>query len=618
VPLLPRGPGYLGWPGEGWLDLVVPALGAVWLAARLAARGQPRHPAAIPLWPWDLVAATVAGATVFGLMADNLVASPVFHAKLLEVDVLFRPMHQLSNPLYPLRVALTLLEGWIVLRLVVATCRLAGDPRRRAGVALAGWGAGLAVVSLLAVVQYVTRFHLHPFWVKANPSLPRAHATLDDPNALGACLALGLGLLVGLLRLDAHPRRRTWWVGLLVLGAAGLVTTMSRSALGAWLVVPAAVLAVTPPPITALQRHVRTAARLVAGTVLVVVVASMTLRAFATEARWTNPTGIVDMVVKTFDPRESTAWVLRGRLPWWQAGVRMFEDHPVTGVGIGRFQRLVRSYGGGKHAENAHNFYLQAFAESGIAGGLAFLALCGSVVWTFARAGRLDAEPWPRAVALGGLIGSLVFLATMLTGHTLRVASGQVLWASFVALAGTIAAQRLAGARTDLPVRPLRRAAGAAAIVAALTVPPIVGIAQRVEPSLGDWGYSSGLYGEERTRSGLRYRWTGAHALVELGVPDGATALVVETAAVRPLRGGVPVRVRIRAAGLTNEAAVTAPGRRSVRLPLRDGTPRGRVLLSIEVDPVVVPGADGRGDTRALGVQLFVPRFEVSDDAAGR
>jgi O-antigen ligase len=613
APLLPRGPGYLGWPGDSWPDLVVPALAIVWGMARLAARGRSSHPGPIPLWPWDLVAATVAGSAAFGLMADNVVTSPVFVARLAGAGELFRPMHQLSNPLYPLRIALTLLEGWIALRLVVAICRRADDPARRAGIALAGWGGGLTLVALFAVVQYVTRFDLHPFWVKANPSLVRAHATLDDPNALGACLALGLGLLVGLLRLDVSPGRRRWWAILLLVGTAGLVTTMSRSALGAVLLAPAVVLAVGPAPVTRLQRRVRTAARVAAGVVLVAVVGSMTLRALTPEQRRSNPTGPVDMIVKTFDPRESTGWVLRGRLPWWRAGVRMFEDYPVTGVGIGRFQRLVRSYGGGKHAENAHNYFLQAFAEAGLAGGVAFLALCVSVVWTFARLARHATDPWRRAVALGGLIGGVTFLLTLLTGHTLRVTTGQVMWATFVALAATIASQ-------GTPSEPRRRtspawwAAGAAVLVAAVVIPPLAGYARQVGPSLGDWGYYAGLYGEERTRGGLRYRWTGARALVELDVPAGATALVVETAAVRPVRNGVPVRVRLRAAGASNEAEVSQPGRRAVTLPLPADASPGRVLLAIDVDPGVVPAESGRGtDRRTLGVQLFVPRFEGMD-----
>ena len=81
------------------------------------------------------------------------------------------------------------------------------------------------------------------------------------------------------------------------------------------------------------------------------------------------------MVVKTFDPRESTGWVLRGRVPWWQAAVAMFEEYPVAGVGLGRYPRLMRGYGGGKMVENAHNFFLQLLAESGLIGCGAFV-LC--------------------------------------------------------------------------------------------------------------------------------------------------------------------------------------------------------------------------------------------------
>ena len=53
----------------------------------------------------------------------------------------------------------------------------------------------------------------------------------------------------------------------------------------------------------------------------------------------------------------------------------MFRDHPFTGVGLGRYPREMGAYGGGRTPENAHNFFLQQFAETGLLGGALFIAL---------------------------------------------------------------------------------------------------------------------------------------------------------------------------------------------------------------------------------------------------
>jgi O-antigen ligase len=608
APLLPKGFAYLEWPERGYVELVIPALAALWLVARVTTRAAPGP--RVSMLPWDLLVAAIAGAGAYGLMADNPITSPVFVSRLREdVGDLFRPMHMTAHPLYSLRVALTFIEGGIVFSLVVSICRMARDPRDRAQVALGGWLLGVALAAAFALVQYVTEFSLHPYWVRANPSLVRTNSTLDDPNTLGAILVLGIGLLVGMLRLDG-PRRRTLWAGLLGLLTFALITTMSRSALGAAALAPLAVLAVGPAPTTAVHRRVRTGARLLVAATLVAVVGSMALRALSTEERRTNPSGPVDMLVKTFDPRESTGWVLRGRLPWWEAGVAMFKEHPLIGVGLGRYPRLMAAYGGGSMRENTHNLFLQVLAEAGIIGFGAFVLLCASIVLALARgavAVRHDARA--RAIAIGGLMGTVAFLMTLLTGHALLLPSGQILFASFVALSLTIAGARSstipAGAPAGTGIG--RRALAVLAVLGIVAIAPAVGTARGVAPRSGPWGYVLGLHDEERPADGEGYRWTTGRAMLDLAIPGGETTLVVRVTTVYPVRDGVPTRVRLTTADASAEVTLTSSDVHTVRLPLRPGA--SRVVLNADVRPTFVPPA-GSGDARVLGAQLFLPTFE--------
>src|SRR5690606_34441938 len=117
-------------------------------------------------------------------------------------------------------------------------------------------------------------------------------------------------------------------------------------------------------------------------------------------------------------------------------------------------------YGGGGWRENTHNLYLQMLAETGILGFAAFILVAGPVCATLARALSSQQEPRRRAVAYGGLTGAIAFLLTLLTGHTLLLPSGQILWAGFVAVVATIAA---VSSRNQAPSRrwPGRMVAGA-------------------------------------------------------------------------------------------------------------------------------------------------------------
>ncbi len=92
-----------------------------------------------------------------------------------------------------------------------------------------------------------------------------------------------------------------------------------------------------------------------------------------------------------YDPShpQQARWVL------WDAAIRMFRDHPLTGVGPGGYQRMFASYYAGsldgqRNWASAHNLYLHQLAERGLAGLLALLILCASLAARAGIAARAD------------------------------------------------------------------------------------------------------------------------------------------------------------------------------------------------------------------------------------
>lgn len=95
------------------------------------------------------------------------------------------------------------------------------------------------------------------------------------------------------------------------------------------------------------------------------------------------------------------------RLAHWQAGWRMFEDHPWLGVGIGNYAVAYPAYRLPHWYEplgHAHNVFINFLAETGVLGAGAFLAfwlLTPIMLWRRAHARGVAA--WASALGVGVL-----------------------------------------------------------------------------------------------------------------------------------------------------------------------------------------------------------------------
>jgi len=100
------------------------------------------------------------------------------------------------------------------------------------------------------------------------------------------------------------------------------------------------------------------------------------------------------------------------RMAHWQAGWRMFEASPLTGIGAGNFNTAYRDYFVAPWSisqGHAHNYYIHTLAESGVLGLAAYGLLIGAMALEALRARReLRGTAWG-AAALGvcGIIAAV-------------------------------------------------------------------------------------------------------------------------------------------------------------------------------------------------------------------
>lgn len=129
--------------------------------------------------------------------------------------------------------------------------------------------------------------------------------------------------------------------------------------------------------------------------------------------------------------------VRAGRSAIWADTWRLFERHPLAGVGLGGYWIAIRTTHGGSGTavpRQAHNDYLELLASAGAVGALLFLAFLFLLV-RLARGRLRDGTPFTRAVCLGALAGLFGVAVHSLVDFGLHVTANALVFAALVALA---------------------------------------------------------------------------------------------------------------------------------------------------------------------------------------
>jgi hypothetical protein len=283
------------------------------------------------------------------------------------------------------------------------------------------------IAAALALAQHVTAPRLlYWIWRPMSRNAEYPFTPFVNRNDMAGWMVLALPLAAGYLlarlevrregRLESAFDRTGVWLGVAVLAMAGvLVATLSRSGLTA-----AAAAAGTLILLSRRRLAGRGRARLLAAIALVALVG----------AAYANVGALMTRVGETLQSG------VGGRREIWETTLAMIRDFPLTGVGVGSYQRAMTVYQP-VHVfafNHAHNEYLQLLAE----GGLLFCvpAACAAVagIWRIARLLGGDRTPmfWIRA----GATSALAAMAVQSLWETgLRMPANAVLFALCAAVA---------------------------------------------------------------------------------------------------------------------------------------------------------------------------------------
>lgn len=425
--------------GQAVLAALVGLAVLAMLAARwLAGRGPARLPNAVHL-PTVVLLGVAAVSAAFSM---NLHASTLELARLLTMAALFFLVaNRAALPAAEPRVVAAAFGCSVVLLLFIPTPAEAGAVLKVLGVLGIGataasvmvhrddpdpirwWRDGLILSAVLVVALYGLREKVVVWRELDNPTW-QVFSTFFNPNPLGGFFAMVFPLAVSATLTATALGRRVVWGFCAAMLAGMILPTYSK---GAMLAIVAAVIVYVLALAWRTHRGRRAviAALAVVGLVVLLGAAAVLLVEPARE--------------RAAAVASSQSASNMFRILTWKGTLGMAAAHPWLGVGPAAFKYVYPKYAIAGYVEAAHQNYLQMFAELGVAGGLAFLWLLGSALFTAARAAREGADFSARVLAVSALAGISALMVHSLLEYNWYVGAINLTFWLLVGMAAHIA-----------------------------------------------------------------------------------------------------------------------------------------------------------------------------------
>ncbi len=144
----------------------------------------------------------------------------------------------------------------------------------------------------------------------------------------------------------------------------------------------------------------------------------------------------VGKVITRFSQIQNAEVTESRRISMARGAWHIFQDHPWVGIGLGTIVSVYPSYEtlyDGKIVDHVHNDHAELLAETGIVGGLCWLAFIGLLVLLGLKNLTTHQDPIVRAVQMGALVGCAGLLIHSFMDFNLHIPANALL---FYLLAG--------------------------------------------------------------------------------------------------------------------------------------------------------------------------------------
>jgi hypothetical protein len=312
----------------------------------------------------------------------------------------------------------------------------------------------------------------------------------------------------------------------------------------------------------------------------------------------------LEFFVNAFDYSYVENYLRNYRGHQWKAAIEMIKDYPVLGIGLSEYYFKLEKYrdpharGYNPVRENAHNYFLQLGAETGLLG----FAIFTWILWIVLKYQRLvlrysQNTYWKGyIVGLGsGLIG---YLITWVTGHPLLLIEQQWIFWTIIGLifciGRAIAVPHIQRKNTLLHTKIL--------FLVIFSLFCYYWIQGNIHKDLREYSY--GFYDWEESAELGRFRWTGMKAkillkiagkVINIPLADGGHGLAKESP-----------RVHLYLENKLLDTIIVNTKNWQVfqyYLPVNIAPGRDRIMLSIQLEKTWIPAELGLNkDQRTLGV----------------
>jgi len=116
---------------------------------------------------------------------------------------------------------------------------------------------------------------------------------------------------------------------------------------------------------------------------------------------------------------------------WWRAALGMIKEHPLKGIGPGRFKTeymLRKPEGLVENPDQCHNTYLQIALEMGIPALLAFLWIVSLIFWMIFKSRKIVHGVWDTGFIIGISASMIAYLIHGFTDNVLQRRALLMFW----------------------------------------------------------------------------------------------------------------------------------------------------------------------------------------------